>query len=57
MAAYSLELIGMLVARGLLIFLAFRGFTLLVAGKRSGHTSFPAALKLRTSRQSTSETR
>ena len=31
MAAYSFELIGMLVALGLLIFLAFRGFTLLVA--------------------------
>ncbi len=31
MAAYSFELVGMLVALGLLIFLAFRGFTLLVA--------------------------
>lgn len=31
MSAYAVELIGILIALGLLIFLAFRGFTLLLA--------------------------
>jgi hypothetical protein len=31
MSAYDLELLGILIALGLLIFLAFRGFTLLLA--------------------------
>ena len=36
MADYSVELIGILVALALLIFLAFRGFTLLVAAPAAG---------------------
>ena len=31
MSAYAVELLGILIALGLLIFLAFRGFTLLLA--------------------------
>ena len=31
MSAYTVELLGILIALGLLIFLAFRGFTLLLA--------------------------